>query len=173
MDCIFCKIIRKEIPSETIYEDDNFIAFLDIRPRSKGMTLIVPKKHVKDLEEDENLSKQLFWLAIKFSSAIKKALSPLTTSIAYMPSQIEHLHLRVYPYFENEIPLVENKPLEISPEELKSIAEKIRKNLSIEVSKKEEDKEEKIEKKEEVQEKKEKPKSEEEIFWAKRDWLIA
>jgi histidine triad (HIT) family protein len=173
MDCIFCKIVKKEIQSEIVYEDDNFIAFVDIHPRSKGMTLIIPKKHVKDLEEDENLSKQLFWLAIKISNAIKKALSPLAIGIAYMPSQIEHLHIRVYPYFENEIPLLENKPLEISPGELKSIAEKIRKNLLIEVPKKEEVKEEKVEKKEEAQEKKEKTKSEEEIFWSKRDWLIA
>jgi histidine triad (HIT) family protein len=165
MECIFCKIPRKEIPSEIIYEDENFVAFLDIHPRSKGMSLVIPKKHVKAFEEDENISKELFLIAIKISEAIKKALSPIAISIAYMPSQIEHLHLRIYPYFENEIPLIENKPIEIKPKELKNIAESIRKNIKIE----------KIERKEEVKEEEEekKQKSDEKIFWLKRDWLIA
>ena len=166
MDCIFCKIARKEIPSEIVYEDENFIAFLDIRPRSKGMTLVVPKKHIKTFEEDENLSKEMFYIAVKIAEGIKKALSPIAISIAYMPSQIEHLNLRIYPYFENEIPLVENKPIEVKPEELKSIAEIIRNNIKIE--KQEEKKQEEVK-----EEKKEKPRSEEEIFWLKRDWQIA
>jgi histidine triad (HIT) family protein len=166
MDCIFCKIARKEIPSEIVYEDENFIAFLDIHPRSKGMTLIVPKKHIKTFEEDENLSKEMFYIAVKIAEGIKKALSPIAISIAYMPSQIEHLNLRIYPYFENEIPLVENKPIEVKPEELKSIAEIIRNNIKIE--KQEEKKQEEVK-----EERKEKPRSEEEIFWLKRDWQIA
>jgi histidine triad (HIT) family protein len=170
MECIFCKIARKEIPSEIIYEDENFVAFLDIYPRSKGMSLVIPKKHVKAFEEDENLSKELFLLAIKISEAIKKALSPITISIAYMPSQIEHLHLRIYPYFENEIPLIENKPIEIKPEELKNIAEIIRKNIKIE---KQEKKQEEVKEEKKEEEKKERPRSEEEIFWLKRDWQIA
>ena len=168
MDCVFCKIAKKELSSEIIYEDENFIAFLDIHPRSKGMTLIAPKRHIKDLEEDESLSKQMFWVAIKVANAIKKTLSPLAISIAHIPSQIDHLHIRVYPYFENEIPLIENKPIEISPEELKSIGEKIRENLRIEITQKEEAKNEKIK-----EEKTEGLKSEEEILRIKRDWLIA
>jgi len=161
MECIFCKIAKKEIASEIIYEDENSITFLDINPRSRGMTLVIPKNHLKSLEEDQEVSKQLFSVAIKVANAIKKALSPIALSIAYLPSQIEHLHLRVYPYFENEIPLIENKPIEVSAEELKSIAEKIREKISVERL----SEEKKIEKKEE--------KSEEERFWNKRDWLIA
>jgi histidine triad (HIT) family protein len=170
MDCIFCKIARKEIPSEIVYEDENFIAFLDIHPRSKGMTLIVPKKHIKSFEEDENLSKEMFYIAVKIAEGIKKVLSPIAISIAYMPSQIEHLNLRIYPYFENEIPLVENKPIEIRPEELKSIAEIIRNDIKIE---KQEKKQEEVKEEKKEEEKKEKPRSEEEIFWLKRDWQIA
>src|SRR2546427_11222259 len=44
-DCIFCKIVRKELPSYLIFEDENFIAFLDIRPLNPGHTLVSPKKH--------------------------------------------------------------------------------------------------------------------------------
>jgi histidine triad (HIT) family protein len=165
MECVFCKIARKEIKSEIVYEDENFLAFLDIHPRSKGMSLVIPKKHVKSFEEDENLSREMFFIAVKIAESIKKALSPLAISIAHMPSQIEHLHLRIYPYFENEIPLIENKPIEIKPEELENIAETIRKNIRMD----------KIEEKEEVkeEEKEEKQKSDEKIFWLKRDWLIA
>jgi len=184
MECIFCKIARKEIASEILYEDENFIAFLDINPRSTGMTLVMPKKHVKELKEDENLSKELFGLAIKISEAIKEALMPVAISIAYFPSQIEHLHLRIYPYFENEVPLIENKPKEVNQEELRRIAEAIRKVIPMEKPK-EKAEEKKIEK---VEEAKEKPKEEKEVkeleekkeenkkegmSRRKRDWLIA
>ncbi len=51
MDCIFCKIVAGEIPSYKVYEDESVVAFLDIEPISKGHTLIVPKKHFKNMEE--------------------------------------------------------------------------------------------------------------------------
>ncbi len=50
MDCIFCKIIDESIPSYTVYEDDNVIAFFDILPISQGHTIIAPKNHVADIE---------------------------------------------------------------------------------------------------------------------------
>lgn len=48
-DCIFCKIANKEIPAEIFYEDEHTIAFIDIRPVSKGHSLVIPKKHFIDL----------------------------------------------------------------------------------------------------------------------------
>ena len=48
-DCIFCKIVKGEIPCTKTYEDDNFIGFLDIHPRAKGHTVIIPKKHFRNL----------------------------------------------------------------------------------------------------------------------------
>jgi histidine triad (HIT) family protein len=63
-ECVFCKIINKEIPSETVYEDDQIIAFDDINPQAKIHTLIVPKKHISRLEEissqDRGLSSYIF-----------------------------------------------------------------------------------------------------------------
>ena len=44
-DCIFCKIIKKEIPADIVFEDSKTIAFLDINPASKGHTLVMPKNH--------------------------------------------------------------------------------------------------------------------------------
>lgn len=52
-NCIFCKIIAGKIPSHKVYEDDFGLAFLDIHPTTKGHTLVLPKKHVPNLEEIE------------------------------------------------------------------------------------------------------------------------
>lgn len=56
MDCIFCKIIKKEIPSENVFENEEILAFKDLHPKSKTHLLIIPKKHIptiNDLNEDE------------------------------------------------------------------------------------------------------------------------
>tara|TARA_Y100000310_G_scaffold275227_1_gene291678 strand:+ start:251 stop:604 length:354 start_codon:yes stop_codon:yes gene_type:complete len=56
-DCIFCKIVKGEIPSEKIWEDDNFLAILDIKPVGEGHTVVIPKKHFGNLLElDEETS---------------------------------------------------------------------------------------------------------------------
>ncbi|HUW43668.1 MAG TPA: HIT domain-containing protein [Bacillota bacterium] len=65
-ECIFCKIVKGEIPSEKVWEDSEFISFLDAKPRIKGHTLIIPKKHfntLMDLEDD---------ISKKYIGAIKK-----------------------------------------------------------------------------------------------------
>ncbi len=50
-DCIFCKMVAKELPCYKIYEDDDFLAFLDIQPIAHGHTLIIPKKHYDTFEK--------------------------------------------------------------------------------------------------------------------------
>lgn len=57
-DCIFCKIIRKEIPSEIVYEDDEILAFKDINPAAPIHILVIPKRHISSLvklEKDDEL----------------------------------------------------------------------------------------------------------------------
>jgi len=51
MNCLFCKIINKEIPAKVIYEDENYLSFLDINPNTKGHALVIPKKHVATFVE--------------------------------------------------------------------------------------------------------------------------
>ena len=59
-ECIFCKIIEKEIPVKIIYDSDNFLAFPDVNPKVKGHTLIVPKKHFVNLIDlPSDLSEEL------------------------------------------------------------------------------------------------------------------
>ena len=57
MDCIFCKIVAGEIPSHKVYEDSDYLAFLDIRPLNPGHTLVVPKKHYRWVWDDPDIGK--------------------------------------------------------------------------------------------------------------------
>lgn len=61
MDCIFCKIINKEVPADVVYEDENAVAFLDIRPVSRGHILVVPKTHTENIlvATDETLAETM------------------------------------------------------------------------------------------------------------------
>ncbi|MEM5875440.1 MAG: HIT family protein [Candidatus Aenigmatarchaeota archaeon] len=176
MECIFCKIAKKEIKSHIVYEDENFLAILDVNPRSTGMTLVLPKTHIQSLEENAEISKGLFETSIKISKAIKKALSPLAISIAYLPSKIEHVHLRIYPYYENELPIIENKIKETSKDELEKIKEMIKNSLEYEIKKEKQPDniEDKIEKVIDRIESSTKIEDQEKgLSRRKRDWIIA
>jgi len=74
-DCLFCKIIKGEIPSYKIWEDENFFAFLDINPINPGHTILVPRKHLDyifDLEEP--LYSEIFRTVKKLSKPLKRAI---------------------------------------------------------------------------------------------------
>ncbi len=58
-DCIFCKIVNKEIPSNTVYEDDKSIAFHDISPQAPTHILVIPKKHIRSLVESDESDTEL------------------------------------------------------------------------------------------------------------------
>ncbi len=74
-NCIFCKIANGDIPSTTVYEDDDFKAVLDTGPASEGHTLILPKEHFKDVTElDAETSAKILPLAAKIGTAMKKSL---------------------------------------------------------------------------------------------------
>ena len=77
-DCIFCKIIHGEIPSYKVYEDDDCIAVLDVMPRSKGMCLVIPKKHYIFFDEDFDTSSKVLNAALIVGEKVKQALEPLT-----------------------------------------------------------------------------------------------
>ena len=124
-ECIFCKIAMKEIPAKIVYEDQECVAFLDINPRSKGMCLVIPKKHYTYFEQDRDLSSKLFDKAMIVGEKIRRSLNPLTVYLSVMPAQVPHFHIRVYPVYKDQVPLMENKPMEISPEELDDLARRI------------------------------------------------
>ena len=74
-NCIFCKIINGEIPSTTIFEDNEFKVILDVSPATDGHALILPKKHYKDLNElDKSCSEKLLTIASKIGNGLMDTL---------------------------------------------------------------------------------------------------
>ena len=107
MDCIFCKIVTGEIPSYKVYEDDNVLAFLDITQGTKGHTLIIPKKHIKNVYDlDEQTIFNVFKVVPMISKALKKAFSPIGLNIINnndKPHQsVFHFHIHLIPRYEND-----------------------------------------------------------------------
>jgi len=107
MDCTFCKIVNKDIPSYKIYEDEVILAFLDINPNSVGHTLIIPKKHTLDLEtiSNEDLTK-----IITKAKDIAKLLQTKLGCDGYtlvqnngFVQEVKHYHLHIIPKYKKKI----------------------------------------------------------------------
>ena len=99
-DCIFCRIGKKEIPSKAIYEDGAHIAFLDIKPYTKGHTLIIPKKHyINFLELPKKEVSELFALAQELGKKLKAALGAQLIFLSVMGEEIPHTHVHLIPYY--------------------------------------------------------------------------
>jgi histidine triad (HIT) family protein len=101
--CIFCSIIRGEIRTHRVYEDEKVLAFLDIHPSAPGHTLIIPKKHynqVEDLSEDD--AKALFMALYRIVGAIQEAMEASSSTIGInngpeAGQEVPHLHIHVIP----------------------------------------------------------------------------
>lgn len=124
-DSIFTKIIKGEIPSYKIYEDDNYFAFLDIKPINVGHTLVVPKQQVDyifDLDEKTYLG--LFEVAKKLAPVIQKATGAVRIGISIEGFEIPHAHVHVVPIFKQKELDPDNQHL-ATEDELKETQEKI------------------------------------------------
>lgn len=95
-NCIFCKIVNKEIPSYTVYEDDNFLAFLDINPQSAGHCQVIPKKHYRWVWDVPNVAKY-FEVVRKIAEAQRKAFDTDWVLSKIVGDEVEHAHIWVYP----------------------------------------------------------------------------
>lgn len=135
--CIFCKIANGEIPSSTVYEDDDFRAILDLGPAAKGHTLIIPKEHADDVTElDETLGAKVIPLAAKIGKAMKAGLGCAGFNLVQNNGEaagqtVKHFHLHVIPRYENGPVIVAWTPGETTPEEREETAEKIRAALTV------------------------------------------
>lgn len=95
-DCVFCKIVHKELPSYTIYEDEQFLAILDISPVVEGHTLILPKNHYRWVHEVESFG--AFWeVAQKIALTQIKVLAASSVVFATAGFQVPHAHIHVLP----------------------------------------------------------------------------
>ena len=107
-DCIFCKIVKGKIPSTKVYEDENTLAFLDIKPINIGHTLVIPKKHFKNIyETPDDVLSELIRVSKKLSIALKKSLSAdgINVTMNNDPASgqiIFHTHIHVIPRMKND-----------------------------------------------------------------------
>ena len=123
---IFSKIVAGEIPSYKCAESDNFYAFLDINPLAKGHTLVIPKREVDyffDLTDREIAEMQVF--AKHVAQAIKQVCPCIKVGQAVLGLEVPHAHIHLVP-MQNEGDLnFANAKLQLAPEEMQEIANKI------------------------------------------------
>jgi len=107
-DCIFCKIIKKEIPADFIYENDRIVAFLDIHPNNPGHALVVPKAHFTDLlETPDDVLADIMSRTKKIAPAIIKAVNAdgFNTIFNTKPAAgqaVFHTHMHIIPRFKGD-----------------------------------------------------------------------
>ena len=106
-DCLFCKIVKGEIPSYTVYEDEKVKVFLDINPNNDGHLLVIPKKHKANLYEmdDETLLYILNIIRTKFATLLKDKLAIDGLTISQnndYGQEVKHFHIHVIPRYKND-----------------------------------------------------------------------
>lgn len=134
-DCLFCKIVNQEIPSCRIYEDEKFLAFLDISPVSPGHTLVIPKAHYLNiLDTPEDVLSGLLAVVKKITPAILKATQAPSFNLgvnngAEAGQIIWHTHFHVIPRLAGDG--LRNWPGRrgYEPGEMERVGEEIRNNL--------------------------------------------
>ena len=134
MDCIFCKIIKGDIPAKIVYEDDFAIAFLDISPCAEGHTVVIPKQHFEKFTDMEEVDAgNLFASVKKVAKAVEEALNIQASNIGLnngraAGQEVPHVHVHIIPRYEGDNggaiqSIVQTNPKTDNLEELK---EKIR-----------------------------------------------
>ncbi len=132
-NCVFCEIAWKKEGAEMVYEYDRFMAFLDIRPRTRGHTLVLPKKHYRWVYEVSEIG-SLFETAKLVAEGIRKALHPVWLQFITIGEAVQHAHVHVFPRYANDghgvlpnLTRVEN----IDSKEMKEIASEIAKEIVV------------------------------------------
>ncbi|MFC0603183.1 HIT family protein [Winogradskyella pulchriflava] len=125
MATLFTKIINGEIPSYKVAETDDFLAFLDINPNSKGHTLCIPKKEVDRIFDlDEATYTSLMQFSRRVALAIEKAIPCERVGMSVIGLEVPHVHVHLIPLHTMENARFTYKE-KLEPEEFKAIANKI------------------------------------------------
>jgi len=127
-ECIFCKIVKKEIPTTKVYEDDNFVGFMDISPLNKGHVQLIPKIHYRWTWDVPNFGE--YWeVARKIALAQMKGLGAKMVEFLTHGMQVEHCHIWIVPIYDNEAFIKSENRLKFTKEELEVFAEKIKESI--------------------------------------------
>lgn len=130
-NCIFCKIAGGDIPSSTVYEDEQFRVILDLSPATKGHALILTKQHYANIFEiDEAVLRDLIVLAKKVAGAMKETLNCDGINIVQNNGEqagqtVFHFHLHVIPRYEDDGQQIGWKPGTSDPDGQAELARKI------------------------------------------------
>lgn len=114
-NCIFCKIVNGDIPAYKVYEDDKYLAFLDINPQSPGHTQVIPKEHIRWVWDTENTG-EYFELAKRIALAQRKAFNTDFILSKVIGDEVPHAHIWVFP---NSSVVGEKKDFEKNLEKIK------------------------------------------------------
>jgi histidine triad (HIT) family protein len=107
-DCVFCRIVAGEIPSKRIYEDSDFVAFLDIFPAGRGHSLVIPKSHHEDIHSiSADLYGSLATVAKRVADSLHEKLGSEGTTIFQMNREsgwqtVFHIHMHVIPRWSGD-----------------------------------------------------------------------
>ena len=128
-DCIFCKLLNGEIPTNAIYEDDDFKVILDMGPATKGHALILPKEHYANLFElPEEIASKVMVLAKRQATKMKERLNCQGFNLVQNNGEcagqtVMHFHYHLIPRYENDNQNILWEPTSPSAEELKEICQ--------------------------------------------------
>lgn len=126
MASIFTKIIRGEIPSHKVAENEDYLAFLDIRPLAKGHTLVVPKEETDYLFDlsDEQLA-GLMAFAKRVAKGLEAAVTCKRVGVMVVGTEVPHAHVHLVPFQQEAQIDITRKPIEISQEAMAELAAQI------------------------------------------------
>ena len=130
-NCIFCKIANGEIPSRTLYEDEDFRVIMDLAPATKGHSLIMPKNHYKNIYEiADDTAAKVFPLAKKMAALMTEKLGADGFNIVQNNNEVAgqtvfHFHVHLIPRYNNDNQSLVMKPQEMTDAHLDEIRDTI------------------------------------------------
>lgn len=115
MDCIFCKFVKNEVTCAKVWENENFLVFLDIAPINPGHILLIPKNHNEDIFKlEDDLYSEIFKIAKKLSEPLKKITDAKRIGMVIEGFGVDHSHLHLVPLYKGH---------ELNPERAKKASE--------------------------------------------------
>ncbi len=130
-DCIFCKIVAGEIPSATIYENEEFKVILDRFPANEGHVLILVKEHVPNIFElDPDQAGRLFKLATQIAKIMQKTLgfehmNVMQNNGTVAGQSVFHFHMHLIPRYENDGITISYAPRDLTDEQIETMRKRI------------------------------------------------
>ena len=130
-ECLFCKIIKDEIPSKKVYEDNDCLAFLDINPANRGHCLIIPKKHYENIYDiDDRALEKLIITAKNLSKLVKEKLECNGINIVqnnerYAGQLVNHFHVHIIQRYEDDKVVITYQRVSLSDADFEDIKSKL------------------------------------------------